>query len=306
MLYQNLPLLHIFHLVVDRGSFQGAAQYLSLPRSSVSKKIRQLEDIVGQPLLQRSTRQLKVTEVGQDLLNRTEHLADVISNMGSVIDDTHSTLKGTVKISASVLMGQRFLVPLLQPLREAYPEIQLVLSLDDENVDLLSNQVDIAVRVGHLPDSSLVARKIGEKQWGWFASPEYISRKGEPSSPQDLENHDCLVFANSGSTRNHWPFKAEAVADGRAGETQSTEVHGAIKTDNSRALVDLACAGMGIIMIDPLFIQQEIASGQLQPVLTQWQHPDTRPIHLVCLGQRSRAAQAVWQFFLDHLKFERQ
>lgn len=300
MLYHNLPLLHIFHLVVDKGSFQGAAQQLNLPRSSVSKKIRQLEEIVGQPLLLRSTRHLEVTEIGRDLLSQTENLSDVLMKMGKVIEANHSELKGTVKISASVLMGQRFLLPLLKPLRATYPDIQIDLNLDDENVDLLANKVDIAIRVGQLPDSSLIARKMGDKQWGWFASPEYLNVKGEPSSPQDLVNHDCLIFSNAAVTMNHWPFKSDT------GATESIEVQTTVKTDNSRALVDMAGAGMGIVMVDPLFVRNELASGQLIPVLTQWQHPDTSPIHLLCLGQRSRVAQAVWQFLLDHLSFDRE
>jgi len=299
MLYQNLPLLHIFHLVVERGSFQGAAQHLNLPRSSVSKKVRQLEDIVGQPLLLRSTRQLKITEVGQDLLTRTEHLGDVLSNMGSVIDDTHSSLKGSVKISASVLTGQRFLLPLLKPLREIYPDIQIDLNLEDENVDLIADQVDIAIRIGHLPDSSLIARKVGDKCWGWFASPDYIHQNGMPKDPEDLINHDCLVFSNRGVTMNHWPFKSQQ------GETHSIEIESIIQTDNSRALLDMACEGLGIVMVDPLFIQQELKEGQLKPVLTDWDHPDTSPIHLMCLGQRSKVSQAVWSFLIENLKFER-
>lgn len=299
MLYHNLPLLHVFHLVVTQGSFQGAAHHLNLPRSSVSKKIRQLEESVGQPLLLRSTRQLKLTEVGQDLINRTTHLADVLSNMGDVIEATHTSIKGKVKISASALMGQQFILPLLKSLRETYPEVQLDLSLDDENVDLLANRIDIAIRIGHLPDSSLIARKLGEKKWAWFASPQYININGEPESPQHLKDHDCLVFSNDNIHMKHWPFQSEH------GDTESIEIVPMIQTDNSRALVDMACAGMGIIMIEPLFIQQEIASGQLQPILSRWKNPDSSPINLVCLGQRSRAAQSIWQFLLERLSFER-
>ena len=299
MLYHNLPLLHVFHLVVNQGSFQGAARHLNLPRSSVSKKIRQLEESVGQPLLLRSTRQLKLTEVGQDLINRTTHLADVLSNMGDVIEATHTSIKGKVKISASALMGQQFILPLLKSLRETYPEVQLDLSLDDENVDLLANRIDIAIRIGHLPDSSLIARKLGEKKWAWFASPQYININGEPESPQHLKDHDCLVFSNDNIHMKHWPFQSEH------GDTESIEIAPMIQTDNSRALVDMACTGMGIIMIEPLFIQQEIASGQLQPILSRWQNPDSSPINLVCLGQRSRAAQSIWQFLLERLSFER-
>jgi len=297
MLYHNVPLLHVFHAVVACGSFQGAAEQLKLPRSSVSKKVRQLEDLVGQPLLMRSTRQLHITDVGQDLVTQTQHLSDVLSNMGQVIEATQGQVRGSVKLSASVLMGQRFVLPLLHDLQSRFPEVVLDLNLDDDNVDLLANRVDIAIRVGHLPDSTLIARQLGQKKWGWFASPKYLAARGEPENPQALTLHNCLVFTNRRVTMNHWPFKDQH------GDTHTVEVSGSVTTDNSRALVDMASAGLGIVMVDPLFIRHELQQGALVPILTQWQHPDTSPIHLLCLGQRSRAAQAVWQFLLERLDF---
>ncbi|MGR7920662.1 LysR family transcriptional regulator [Zobellella denitrificans] len=289
MSYLNLPLLHVFHLVAERGSFQAAASELGLPRSSVSKKIRQLEEFVGQPLLRRSTRQLQLTDVGRNLLTGTGELATVLANLHGLVDDMQATPRGKVKISASILMGQVFLVPLLGRLRRTYPDIELELSLEDRTVDLLAEKVDIAIRIGQLPDSSLIARKIGEKCWGWFASPRYLAEQGVPESPHDLARHHCLVFGSHA----FWPFES------RDGRTEILEVTPAIKTDNSRALVDMACAGLGIMMIDPQFIARECNAGLLTPLLTDWRHPEHSPINLVCVGERTRAAQAVWQFLLN-------
>ncbi|KDM93117.1 LysR family transcriptional regulator [Photobacterium galatheae] len=294
MSYMNLPLLHVFHRVVEHGSFQAAANELNLPRSSVSKKVRQLEMFVGQPLLHRSTRQLHLTDVGRNLLLGTGDLRAVLSNLHGIMDETQDVPKGRVKISASILMGQCFLVPLLKQLRQTYPEIMIELSLDDQMVDLLEQNVDIAIRIGQLPDSSLIARRIGEKCWGWFAAESYLSERGEPVSPQELAQHDCLVFGNATSTFNFWPFQDVS------GQTESIEVTPAIQTDNSRVLVDMACDGLGIVMVDPWFVRKECQSGQLRPVLTHWQHPDRSPIHLVCVGERTKASQAVWQFLLEH------
>ncbi|MBT1065884.1 LysR family transcriptional regulator [Bowmanella sp. Y26] len=292
MSYLNLPLLHVFHLVAEHGSFQAAANELNLPRSSVSKKIRQLEEFVGQPLLKRSTRHLHLTDIGRNLLSGTGELHAVLTNLHSLKEEALDSPKGKVKISASVLMGQRFLVPLLAALRQTYPEIELELSLDDRTVDLLEQKVDIAIRIGQLPDSSLIARQIGTKRWGWFASPDYLAMHGTPLSPAELEQHECLVFAGSTYRFNFWPFQHPT------GHTETIEVKPAIQTDNSRVLVDMACAGLGIVMVDPMFIATECREGKLVPVLTEWQHPDSSPIHLLCLGQRSKAAQAVWQFLL--------
>lgn len=289
MSYLNLPLLHVFHLVAERGSFQAAANELDLPRSSVSKKIRQLEEYVGQPLLQRTTRQLCLTDVGRNLLLETGNLQSVLTNLNGLVDDAQASPKGRVKISASILMGQGYLVPAMKKLRKAYPDIELELSLDDRNVDLLAEKVDIAIRIGQLPDSSLIARKISEKCWGWFASEGYLTERGEPQSPHELINHDCLVFGKF----TFWPFQD------KHGHTETIEVTPAIKTDNSRVLVDMACEGLGITMIDPKFIAKELDSGQLTPVLTDWTHPETSPINLVCMGERTRAVEAVWQFLLE-------
>lgn len=292
MSYLNLSLLHVFHRVAERGSFQAAATELGLPRSSVSKKIRQLEEFVGQPLLQRSTRQLQLTDVGRNLLLGTGDLSKVLSNLNGLLDDMQTSPKGRVKISASILMGQARLVPVLNKLRGQFPDIELELNLDDRNVDLLAENVDIAIRIGQLPDSSLIARKIGEKHWGWFASPQYLAERGQPDTPDDLARHDCLVFGSL----NFWPFR------NRAGQTENIEISPAIKTNNSRALVDMASAGLGIIMLDPEFIRPERKSGRLVPVLSDWQHPENSPINLVCVGERTKAAQAVWQFLLDEFQ----
>ncbi|QUJ66648.1 LysR family transcriptional regulator [Photobacterium sp. GJ3] len=292
--YLNLPLLHVFHRVAECGSFQAAANTLNLPRSSVSKKIRQLETFVGQPLLHRSTRQLHLTDVGRNLLHGTGDLRAVLSNLHGILDETQGVPKGRVKMSASILMGQCFLVPLLKKLRQTYPEIVIELSLDDRTVDLLDEKIDIAIRIGQLPDSSLIARKIGEKRWGWFASARYLSDRGAPATPQELEQHDCLVFGNAGSTFNFWPFQDAS------GQTETIAVTPVIQTDNSRALVDMACDGLGIVMVDPWFVQKECSAGLLTPVLNEWRHPDRSPIHLVCVGERTKASEAVWQFLLAH------
>lgn len=297
MQYQNLPLLHIFHRVVALGSFQAAAQQLNLPRSSVSKKIVQLEHSVGQPLLLRSTRRLHLTDAGRDLLANTVQLHGVVESLESAIQTLQSVPQGRVKVSASVLMGQGYLVPLLAELRRQFPRIALDLNLDDRNVDLIANEVDIAIRVGHLPDSSLIARQIGQKRWGWFASDDYLSARGEPLVPGDLSQHECLVYGSAAWSMSHWPFQNEA------GETLTLDVLPAYRVDNSRVLVDMACAGLGVIMADPIFIRQELAMKQLRPILTQWSHPDSSPIHLVCLRQKSKAAQAVWQYLLVNLRF---
>ncbi len=290
-LHQYLAHICVFRLVVQRGSFQGAADQLGLPRSSVSKKVIQLEDYTGQRLLQRSTRQLHLTDAGAALLESTQRLDDILEQTEQLILDQQDEPTGRVRISSSTLIGQRYLLPRVAELNQAYPGVTIELSLNDSIVDLLGEGIDIAVRIGHLPDSSLVARRIGEKHWGWMASPDYLQQAGEPSHPEQLLQHQCLVFKNQGVNLNHWPFMA-------ADDTIHTlQVETAIATDDARTLVELACMGQGIIMADPMLVRQELHQGRLQLLFPEWRHPDSQPIHLVCLGKsaRSKAVDVVWQ-----------
>lgn len=299
-LHNHLSHLYLFQNVVRLGSFQAAATKYGLPRSSVSKKIQQLEDKIGQRLIQRSTRQLSLTEAGHALLAASEPLNKLLEDSQRVIDDHETKPSGKVKISCSSLIGQHFLLPLVSALRDAYPDISLELCLSDEYVDLIEQEIDIAIRIGHLPDSSLVARKIGEKCWGWYASPDYLQQQGIPQHPDELVEHQCIVFKNNNITLDHWPFR-QADSD-----IKSIQVNKKLSTDDSRALVEMARLGLGIIMIDPLLIKAEITNQQLMPILTEWQHPDNQPINLVCLGKnyRSRASTSIWEALSQKLKFD--
>lgn len=290
-LHQYLAHICVFRLVVQQGSFQGAADQLGLPRSSVSKKVMQLEDYTGQRLLQRSTRQLHLTDAGAALLESTHRLDDILEQTEQLILDRQDEPTGRVRISSSTLIGQRYLLPRIAELKQYYPAITIELSLNDSVVDLLSEGIDIAVRIGHLPDSSLVARRIGEKHWGWMASPDYLQIAGEPIQPEQLLQHQCLIFKNRGVNLDHWPFLA---ADGTI---RTLQVETAMATDDARTLIELACMGQGIIMADPMLVRQELREGSLKLLFPEWRHPDSQPIHLVCLGKsaRSKAVDVVWQ-----------
>lgn len=297
-LHNHLSQLYLFQNVVRLGSFQAVATKYNLPRSSVSKKIQQLEEQVGQRLIQRSTRKLSLTDAGRDLLAASKSLSQLVEDSQKVIEQHEATPYGTVKISCSVLIGQNFVLPLIRTLRDTYPAISLELCFSDDYVDLIEQEIDIAIRIGHLPDSSLVARKIGEKRWGWYASPDYVQKKGLPSSPETLHDHDCLVFKNLNDTLDYWPFQQAS------GDIQKVKIKSPVTTDDSRALVEMARLGLGIMMIDPLLIKDDIENQRLLPVLTNWQHPDSLPINLVCLGRdyRSRASTCIWEALSSNLQ----
>jgi DNA-binding transcriptional LysR family regulator len=297
-LHNYLTHLYLFQKVAELGSFQAAATFMNLPRSSVSKKIRQLENHVNQRLILRSTRQLKLTNAGEALLIASRPLTSVLENSHKIVEHYDEIPSGKVKISSSSLIGTHFLLPLLNNIRQDYPNISLELCLSDNYVDLITEKVDIAIRIGHLPDSSLVAREIGTKRWGWFASEGYLAKYGTPSHPDELHNHQCIIFKNNSVNLNYWSFK-------NTDETiQNKSINSHITTDNSIALVEMACLGLGIIMIDPLFVQSKIQEKTLLPILTDWQHNQTQPINLVCLGRdnRSRATVCIWESLYHNLK----
>lgn len=297
-LHNHLSHLYLFQTVARLGSFQAAATKYDLPRSSVSKKIQQLEDKIGQRLIQRSTRKLSLTDAGRDLLAASEPLNSLMEDTQRIIDEHESIPAGKVKISSSSLIAQHLVMPFISTLREAYPAISLEFCLSDDYVDLIEQEIDIAIRIGHLPDSSLVARKIGEKRLGLYASPAYLEQNGTPKSPDDLSKHQCIVFKNKNITLDHWLFQQAN------GDVTKAKVSHQLSTDDGRALVEMGRLGLGIIMIHPLMIQQEINNQTLVPVLADWAHPDSEPINLVCLGKnyRSRAANCIWEMLSEHLK----
>ncbi|MBJ7536095.1 LysR family transcriptional regulator [Marinomonas transparens] len=299
-LLNHLSHLYLFQEVIRLGSFQAAATQCDLPRSSVSKKIQQLEEHIGQRLIQRSTRKLSLTEAGMSLLQASQPLKKMIEDSQRVMEDLDLTPSGKVKISSSSLIGQNYLLPLFEQLRKQYPNISLELSLSDTYVDLIEEQVDIAIRIGDLPSSSLVARKIGEHRWGWYASPTYLQERNAPIHPDELKDHQCMLFKNNSITLDHWFFKQAN------GDTKSIKVASQINTDNGQALVEMARLGLGIIMIDPLYVQKEVEAKTLIPVLTDWSNPDTYPINLVCLGRnyRSRATTSIWEALSLVLNFD--
>ncbi len=295
--HKQLENLYLFHLVALCGSFQGAADKAGLPRSSVSKRIAKLEQTLNLRLLERSTRKLSLTQSGQELLKSTEQLQNVLHNTETLSEQVQSRPQGKVRIGSSTLMAERLLLPHITELSQTYPDICFDFNLTDEVVDLIDNQVDIAIRIGHLPDSSLLARKIGEKTFGWFASPHYLAQNGTPDSPQSLLNHRCLVFKNNAVTLDKWVFLHPK------GEVNTIKVNPTMISDDARGLVQLATLGQGIIMVDPVFIERELRSNELVPIFVDYSHPDKQPIHLVCLGKkgRSRAVTCVWEALSENL-----
>lgn len=289
--HKLLPYLPIFRLVAIKGSFQGAANDLNLPRSSVSKKISQLESLVEQRLIQRTTRKLVLTESGNKLLKLSEGLPNILNDIEEFVSDFQEAPVGKVKVSCSTLIGHQYLLPHIKLLREKYPKITLELSFNDSYVDLVEERVDIAIRVGNLPDSPMLARKIGDKSLVCVASPDYLLTHGTPSSPEELDVHKCLVFKSKSSNHSYWHFQNSE------GSTHPIPIHETLICDDARALIDMVKSGLGITMVDPNLIRNEMSTGELIQILEPFNVTCTQPVQLLCLGRatRSKAAKVIWE-----------
>ncbi|EGR2794558.1 LysR family transcriptional regulator [Vibrio navarrensis] len=287
-----LSLLPLLHQVIEQGSFQQAAKQLHLPRSSVSKKIMQLEELLGQPVLHRTTRQLRLTDLGEELLSLSHGLPTLLTEIDSLLDSAQTTPSGTVRISSATLFGQQALIPEIKALRALYPNITIQLSFDDSFTDLIAQNIDIAIRVGHLPDSQQVAKIIGHKQRCFAASPHYLSLWGRPTHPKQLAQHQCIIFKTSSSTHDHWAFQEK-----NQDTVTSVEVSSTLTTDDVRSMVDLARLDNGIIYADLTLLQPWLQNGELIEVLNDYVPAKQEPIQLLCIGRssRSRAATVIWE-----------
>jgi DNA-binding transcriptional LysR family regulator len=268
---ERLPGLILFSRVAQYGSLSAAADSLKLSRSAVSKQLAAFEAQIGARLIQRSTRKLSLTELGEQILREAQRVETALSAVEQLTEDVRQQVRGKLKVSSSTSIGRRALLPQLKEFSDRYPEVELELGLEDRFVDLIAEQVDVAIRIGHLPDSSLVARRLGELSWQLAASPEYIARHGTPLTPQDLTNHACLYYRNRNQNMNSWRF-----ANG-----DSVTVHGPLVINDAIALVEATIQGMGILLIDKALLKDALALGQLVPVLDDYPLAPGYPVYAI-------------------------
>ncbi len=261
--------------IVRYGSLSAAAQHLGLGRAAVSKQLSNLEKKVGARLLQRTTRTLSLTDVGSEVLAEARKIEQALLSVESISDNHQQHLSGKLKISSSSAIGRTHLLPLLKTFTEQYPNIDISLELEDRFVDLISEQVDVSIRIGHLNDSSLIARKLGQLKWRVCASPNYLEKFGTPQTPLDLLKHQCLYYRNSKSSMQTWGFI------GPNGKEERVTVSGPLAINDATALISAAVNGMGILNIDNAIVREEIEQGRLVKILQNYQTLSGLPVYLV-------------------------
>ena len=263
--------------VVQAGSFRAAAEQLGMPKTTVSRKVSELEAQLGAVLLQRTTRKLSLTDAGLAFVEEAEAAIARLEAAQEAVTELQREPRGRLRITTAVTIGELFLAPVLAEFLEAFPAVEVLLQLTDRPVDLVAERFDVAIRAGHLSDSSLIARRIGSSTYRVVASPTYLARHGTPQRPSDLSSHACLRFTRSGiEVRPSWPFGAGA-------RRSDVPVSGRLVSDDFVVLRTAAEQGLGIARLPGLLVHEAIHSGRLVPVLDE-QAPPPTPLHLLHPG----------------------
>jgi DNA-binding transcriptional LysR family regulator len=259
----NLTDIAVFVRIVERGSFTLAAEDLSLSRAVVSKYVTRLEKRLGARLLHRTTRRLSLTEAGAALFEASRGAIERIEEAEAAVAQLQSQPRGRLKASAPMSFGILQLGPAIAEFSRAHPLVSLELKLDDRYVNLVEEGIDVAVRIGALTDSSLVARKLSSSRQVVCAAPEYLAENGEPEVPEDLAAHNCLLYSYS-SAVNVWRFT------GPDGRDIPVAVSGNLRINNGIVEAEAAVAGMGILMSPSFYVGPLIRAKKLRQVLANY------------------------------------
>lgn len=296
----KLQAMKIFVRVVEAGSFSAVAKETHTTQSAVSKQIAALESELGSKLLVRTTRSLALTEEGERYFEQTRRLVGEIAEAEASLTRGAQQLKGWLRVAASVGFGRLKLMPLIQTFLAEHPEVKIDLRLSDGFIDLVERGIDVAARIGELPDSSLIAIPVGLSSRELVAHRDYLRTlpKGikPPASPDDLTQHNCIVYTET-VMRNAWRFTAGAGAADPQGTSRTIKVEGNLQTDSSEVIRTSVLAGMGIGYAPTWLFDAEIASGEVQRILPAWSVPS--PIHLVSPQERRHSAKV--RAFVEHV-----
>lgn len=259
----DLNRVSAFVRVVQDGSFTAAARALGLPKSSVSRSVAQLEHDLGIRLLQRTTRQIHLTDAGASYFERVSRALGDIGEATTAASDAQSELSGVVRLTAPVDIGIWSLASIIARFVREHPRIRVDVSLTGRVVDLVGEGFDLAVRAGPMRDSSLIARRVGELQSVAYASPKYLARRGTPHRLEDLVGHDCVLFRSTSGTAK-WALRH---TDGTA---RSVDVTGLVASDDLSFVRKAVLAGSGIGVLPTFLCGRAEATGKLVRVLNDW------------------------------------
>jgi DNA-binding transcriptional LysR family regulator len=265
----HIERIRVFVEVARKESFAGAARALGLTPSQVTRYVSELEAEVGVRLLTRTTRQVSLSAAGRLYLERAKPILADLSRAEEAVRQQHDTLKGEIRISAPLSFGLRFLPDAISQFRILYPQVKLKLDLTDRFVDVMSEDFDMALRISGPPrDKSSIWRKIHPAPRVLVASPAYLARKGRPETPDELVDHDCLVYAH-GDDEGAWELRS-----GASGDVRNAELTTCFVCNNGDLIGDLALRGEGVALLPRFIVAPHLASAALVEIMTDWKAPE--------------------------------
>jgi len=262
----RLSVMETFVRIVEMGSFSAAARRMNVGQPAVSKTVWRLEERLGVRLLMRSTRGLRPTEAGQIYFERARRVLSEAAEAENAARSVNAGLEGRLRVSAGVAFGKLHLMPRLSAFLAAHPELSIDLVLEDRPIDLLEEGIDLALRIGPLCDSALVARKIGATERLLVGSPDYFRRAGAPATPADLAAHEAVAFMLDRPDGDGWVFR-------RGGEAAPVHLSGRLRVSASEALRTAVLSGIGLAVASRWMFDPELASGAVLAALTDWKLP---------------------------------
>ncbi|MGH8782227.1 LysR family transcriptional regulator [Paraburkholderia sp.] len=276
--------MEIFTRVVEANSFSKVSELLDLPRAKVSRTIQALEEHVGVRLLNRSTRQVSVTEDGALFYERCVRILAEVADAESSLSSKRDNPTGTVRVDTSGTLARALLLPALDDFYQKYPGIDVRLGLADRNIDLIQDGVDCVIRMGALDESSLIARRIGDARIVTCASPAYLERNGVPDTLADLERHHAVNYVSARSGRT-FPFEFET-----EGDTEKVHMSSVLAVNDGNAYIEAGVHGYGIIQPSRFMVAELIAQGALREILTDYRCPSA-PLSILYPHRRNLSSR---------------
>jgi len=260
---------------VDGGSLSAASRKLGVPLPTVSRQVSELEARLRTQLVIRTNRKLLLTDAGSAFVAAGRRVLEELEEAERAAAGEYRIPRGDLLVTAPIMFGKLHVTPVVLAFLAAYPEVNVRVVLFDHVIDLVENHVDVAVRIGHLPDSGLVAARIGEIHWVICASPAYLSTRGTPVAPDDLAQHDCIGFEGLQMVRT-WPF-------GRGTNAKTVAIRPRFAANTADAIIEAAIAGIGIARLTSYQAVEAIRDGRLVSLLRGYS-PEPLPVHLVHTG----------------------
>jgi len=280
----------VFAQVVDHGGFTAAGRAMGLPKSNISRRITRLERRLGVRLLERTTRAVRTTEIGDVYYRHCKRIEEEAAHAADSVGRLMESPNGLLRVSASVTTGQYLLSPILAAFMAAEPGVRVELMLTNRRVDIIEEGFDLLIRIGEMADSSLISKRLGHSGFNLYASPTYLKARGRPADLADLSDHDCLVM-NEPDRRGQWRFHGEAGA-------RSVSIEPRAMINDYPSLRRLVLGGAGIAMLPAHMCAEHEDDGHLQRVLTEWRLPGV-DFHAVFPSHRGATPKV--RAFLDFI-----